>query len=144
MCLRVLREQHVTVLSQARKLIKINCGRVAQLVEQCPFKAWVVGSSPTALTTYLVDCSGIESSSSSASFSFQFVLCPPTRKMASRTAFSEGRISARHRDGTMVRDAGKRRTRLPESSKKRVTETVEHEWAHAGELHSARVLFFQA
>ncbi len=26
-------------------------GRVAQLVEQCPFKAWVAGSSPAALTT---------------------------------------------------------------------------------------------
>jgi hypothetical protein len=25
-------------------------GRVAQLVEQCPFKAWVEGSSPSALT----------------------------------------------------------------------------------------------
>jgi hypothetical protein len=27
-----------------------GCGRVAQLVEQCPFKAWVAGSSPAALT----------------------------------------------------------------------------------------------
>jgi hypothetical protein len=27
-------------------------GRVAQLVEQCPFKAWVAGSSPAALTTH--------------------------------------------------------------------------------------------
>ena len=27
-----------------------DCGRVAQLVEQCPFKAWVAGSSPAALT----------------------------------------------------------------------------------------------
>src|SRR6195256_3794992 len=26
-------------------------GRVAQLAEQCPFKAWVDGSSPSALTT---------------------------------------------------------------------------------------------
>jgi hypothetical protein len=26
------------------------CGRVAQLVEQRPFKAWVLGSSPSALT----------------------------------------------------------------------------------------------
>jgi hypothetical protein len=26
-------------------------GRVAQLVEQCPFKAWVAGSNPAALTT---------------------------------------------------------------------------------------------
>src|ERR1700688_2856238 len=35
-----------------------DCGRVAQLVEQCPFKAWVAGSSPAALTRisrYLVD-----------------------------------------------------------------------------------------
>src|SRR5713101_6430462 len=28
----------------------IESGRVAQLVEQCPFKAWVAGSSPAALT----------------------------------------------------------------------------------------------
>jgi hypothetical protein len=28
-------------------------GRVAQLVEQCPFKAWVAGSSPAALTIFL-------------------------------------------------------------------------------------------
>src|SRR5579863_681168 len=27
-------------------------GRVAQLAEQCPFKAWVDGSSPSALTIY--------------------------------------------------------------------------------------------
>ena len=27
-----------------------QCGRVAQLVEQCPFKAWVAGSNPAALT----------------------------------------------------------------------------------------------
>ena len=26
------------------------CGRVAQLVEQRPFKAWVAGSNPAALT----------------------------------------------------------------------------------------------
>jgi hypothetical protein len=31
--------------------VKLNSrGRVAQLVEQCPFKAWVAGSSPAALT----------------------------------------------------------------------------------------------
>jgi hypothetical protein len=28
-------------------------GRVAQLVEQRPFKAWVAGSIPAALTSYL-------------------------------------------------------------------------------------------
>src|SRR5580658_8825629 len=28
-------------------------GRVAQLVEQCPFKAWVEGSNPSALTKIL-------------------------------------------------------------------------------------------
>ncbi len=27
-----------------------KCGRVAQVVEQCPFKAWVAGSNPAALT----------------------------------------------------------------------------------------------
>ncbi len=27
-----------------------DCGRVAQVVEQCPFKAWVAGSNPAALT----------------------------------------------------------------------------------------------
>src|ERR1700731_4590423 len=31
-----------------------DCGRVAQLVEQCPFKAWVAGSSPAALTTFRI------------------------------------------------------------------------------------------
>ena len=30
-----------------------RCGRVAQLVEQRPFKAWVLGSSPSALTMIL-------------------------------------------------------------------------------------------
>jgi hypothetical protein len=30
-------------------------GRVAQLVEQCPFKAWVEGSSPSALTNIFLD-----------------------------------------------------------------------------------------
>src|SRR6185312_4469253 len=29
-----------------------GCGRVAQLVEQRPFKAWVAGSNPAALTNY--------------------------------------------------------------------------------------------
>ncbi len=32
----------------------IVCGRVAQLVEQRPFKAWVAGSNPAALT--IVNC----------------------------------------------------------------------------------------
>jgi hypothetical protein len=27
-------------------------GRVAQVVEQCPFKAWVAGSNPAALTNF--------------------------------------------------------------------------------------------
>ena len=31
------------------------CGRVAQLVEQRPFKAWVLGSSPSALTSYPIE-----------------------------------------------------------------------------------------
>ena len=31
--------------------ITISCGPLAQLVEQFPFKEWVVGSSPTRLTT---------------------------------------------------------------------------------------------
>jgi hypothetical protein len=30
-----------------------NVGRVAQVVEQCPFKAWVAGSNPAALTNFL-------------------------------------------------------------------------------------------
>ena len=30
--------------------LKSSDGRVAQLVEQCPFKAWVAGSNPAALT----------------------------------------------------------------------------------------------
>ena len=32
-------------------MINWSCGRVAQLVEQRPFKAWVAGSNPAALTT---------------------------------------------------------------------------------------------
>ena len=32
--------------------MNVRRGRVAQLVEQCPFKAWVLGSSPSALTTF--------------------------------------------------------------------------------------------
>jgi hypothetical protein len=31
-------------------MLVVRCGRVAQLAEQCPFKAWVDGSSPSALT----------------------------------------------------------------------------------------------
>ena len=31
----------------------VKSGRVAQLVEQCPFKAWVAGSNPAALTMVL-------------------------------------------------------------------------------------------
>src|ERR1700686_2335648 len=34
-------------------------GRVAQLAEQCPFKAWVDGSSPSALTKHLPDSSRV-------------------------------------------------------------------------------------
>jgi hypothetical protein len=30
--------------------LEVRSGRVAQLAEQCPFKAWVDGSSPSALT----------------------------------------------------------------------------------------------
>ena len=33
-----------------RKCLILQGGRVAQLVEQCPFKAWVAGSNPAALT----------------------------------------------------------------------------------------------
>jgi len=33
-------------------------GRVAQLVEQCPFKAWVAGSNPAALTIFFNDLAG--------------------------------------------------------------------------------------
>ena len=32
------------------KCLIVKVGRVAQLVEQCPFKAWVAGSNPAALT----------------------------------------------------------------------------------------------
>jgi hypothetical protein len=34
-------------------VIFVKDGRVAQLVEQCPFKAWVEGSSPSALTRFI-------------------------------------------------------------------------------------------
>ena len=33
-------------------MMKSMCGRVAQLVEQRPFKAWVAGSNPAALTMH--------------------------------------------------------------------------------------------
>jgi hypothetical protein len=36
---------------RSKAVFESQSGRVAQLVEQCPFKAWVVGSSPTALTS---------------------------------------------------------------------------------------------
>src|SRR6185437_4279610 len=36
---------------RAAYMINWSCGRVAQLVEQRPFKAWVAGSNPAALTT---------------------------------------------------------------------------------------------
>jgi hypothetical protein len=36
-----------------RQVLIAKVGRVAQLVEQCPFKAWVAGSSPAALTRIL-------------------------------------------------------------------------------------------
>jgi hypothetical protein len=37
---------------QSRISVVVDClwGRVAQLAEQCPFKAWVDGSNPSALT----------------------------------------------------------------------------------------------
>ena len=36
---------------RSSQCVKLNdCGRVAQVVEQCPFKAWVAGSNPAALT----------------------------------------------------------------------------------------------
>src|SRR5580765_946067 len=40
-------------------VVCVRCGRVAQLVEQCPFKAWVAGSSPAALTTISLCSCGI-------------------------------------------------------------------------------------
>src|SRR5206468_4444489 len=50
------RRDHFLIPGSARngKLLKDRrrVGRVAQLVEQCPFKAWVAGSSPAALTIY--------------------------------------------------------------------------------------------
>tara|TARA_Y100001970_G_scaffold292297_1_gene433005 strand:+ start:1155 stop:1286 length:132 start_codon:yes stop_codon:yes gene_type:complete len=36
--------------SQYLNYIEINLGRIAQLVEQFPFKEWVAGSNPAALT----------------------------------------------------------------------------------------------
>ena len=41
-----------------------SSGRVAQLVEQCPFKAWVEGSSPSALT---IPCAAVVSAGFSQS-----------------------------------------------------------------------------
>jgi hypothetical protein len=44
--------RHTTTLRAIDDMLDSNdnVGRVAQLVEQCPFKAWVAGSSPAALT----------------------------------------------------------------------------------------------
>jgi hypothetical protein len=62
---RILR---ATKQSRAPNEAVSNCvrlkarGRVAQLVEQCPFKAWVEGSNPSALTRiskYLADLGGV-------------------------------------------------------------------------------------
>ncbi len=39
-------------LSRLVCVVLSRCGRVAQLAEQCPFKAWVDGSSPSALTIF--------------------------------------------------------------------------------------------
>src|SRR6516162_2505789 len=41
------RRRHVSC-----KCLIVKDGRVAQLVEQCPFKAWVAGSNPAALTIF--------------------------------------------------------------------------------------------
>src|SRR5579863_9915793 len=41
----------VKPLTQSRNVLDLKQGgRVAQVVEQCPFKAWVAGSNPAALT----------------------------------------------------------------------------------------------
>ncbi len=42
-----------------RKCLIVKGGRVAQVVEQCPFKAWVAGSNPAALTKHVSDASVI-------------------------------------------------------------------------------------
>ena len=43
--------RRTTLGQNANLYVKLDRrGRVAQLVEQCPFKAWVEGSSPSALT----------------------------------------------------------------------------------------------
>ena len=41
---------HLLNSSLAKAVFTSASGRVAQLVEQCPFKAWVAGSNPAALT----------------------------------------------------------------------------------------------
>src|SRR6185312_2867694 len=53
----LLRIQPQAWASALRRQTNLSCcvrleesGRVAQLAEQCPFKAWVDGSSPSALT----------------------------------------------------------------------------------------------
>ena len=69
-------------------------GRVAQLVEQCPFKAWVAGSSPAALTTQPFNSTGVSlrlaEFGESARFALCPELCPPSRDIAARTASSDG------------------------------------------------------
>ena len=69
-------------------------GRVAQLVEQCPFKAWVAGSSPAALTIHPFESSTLVRSPSVSSgipeISLCPELCPLNRDIAVKTASSDG------------------------------------------------------
>ena len=37
-----------------QSFIQYECGPLAQLVEQFPFKEWVDGSSPSGLTTFFI------------------------------------------------------------------------------------------
>ena len=60
-------------------------GRVAQLVEQCPFKAWVLGSSPSALTISTLTASRPQNPTTSSSW------LKAARKLGSRGRLGRNR-----------------------------------------------------
>src|SRR4029077_359434 len=71
----------------------VEYGRVAQLVEQCPFKAWVAGSNPAALT--ILAPVGLRRVS--LNFCMQVRLCGQTRfrkiRLEERDAFARAACS---------------------------------------------------
>ncbi len=63
-----------------------RCGRVAQLVEQRPFKAWVAGSNPAALTMHSCRCAPTRRGASH----FRRVLCSPDQRLGALVGLAAG------------------------------------------------------